>query len=170
MVIYIVLQNATVKLTVQMLENLFDKFGMKLSFDGKTLSTFWNLKDIAEVTEEDLRELKVSYRVKYLKRISEKSANGEINDLVLRKLPKDKVKSEMLKLYSVGPASVEYLLFEDFYFLDGLETIPPWECEIMSRLVFDRHNVTSNQILEFFKSRYPKWSKLAFHYVWEDVF
>ena len=170
LVIYIVLQNATVRRTVQMLENLFNKFGKKLSFDGKTLSAFWDPKEIAEVTEEDLRELKLGYRAKYLKRISEQFVNGEINELILRKLPKDKVKIKMLKLYGVGPASVEYLLFEDFYFLDGLETIPPWEHKIMSRLVFGRHNVASDQILEFFQSRYPKWSKLAFHYVWEDVF
>jgi hypothetical protein len=31
----------------------------------------------------------------------------------------------MLKFYGIGPASVEYLLFEDFYFLDSLEIIPP---------------------------------------------
>lgn len=76
----------------------------------------------------------------------------------------------MLKLYGIVPASVEYLLFEDFYFLDSLETIPPWEQKIISRLIFDEKLVPAKEILEFFKKRYAGWEKLAFHYIWEDVF
>ena len=40
LIIYIVLQNATVRRSVQMLENLFESFGKKLVYDGKTLSAF----------------------------------------------------------------------------------------------------------------------------------
>jgi hypothetical protein len=41
LIIYLVLQNATVRRSVQMLENLFDRFGGKAKFDGRILSTFW---------------------------------------------------------------------------------------------------------------------------------
>lgn len=127
LVIYVVLQNATVRRSVQMLENLFEKFGKKVRFDNKVLSTFWEPSKMAKSTEQVLRDLKVGYRAKFLMKISEQFANQEINEFVLREMTKDEIKKEMLKLYGIGPASVEYLLFEDFYFCDKLEKVPPWE-------------------------------------------
>ena len=85
-------------------------------------------------------------------------------------MSKEEVKKEMLKFYGIGSASIEYLLFEDFYFLDSLGTIPPWEQKIMSRLIFNQKLVSVKEILEFFKKRYAGWEKLAFHYIWEDIF
>lgn len=170
LVIYIVLQNAVVRRSVQMLENLFNKFGKKVKFDNKALSTFWEPKVIAKVSEEVLRDLKLGYRAKFLKRISSQFAKGEINEFRLRKMGKEELKEKVLELYGTGSASIEYLLFEDFYHYDALETIPPWEQKIMSRLLFNKKLVPSKKILDFFRKRYSGWEKLAFHYIWEDVF
>jgi len=170
LIIYLVLQNATVRRSVQMLENLFDRFGGKEKFDGRILSTFWEPKDMARSTEQEIRDLKVGYRSKFFTKITEQFVNKEINELALRKMSKEEVKKEMLKFYGIGSASVEYLLFEDFYFLDSLETIPPWEQKIMSRLIFNQKLVSAKEILEFFEKRYAGWEKLAFHYIWEDIF
>ncbi len=169
LIIYFVLQNATVRRTVQMLENLFGKFGKKVRFDNKTMSTFWKPEDIAKSTEQELRDLKVGYRAKFFMKLSKQFANKEIDGFALRKKSRNEVKKEMQKLYGVGPATIEYLLFEDFYFLDALETVPPWEQKIMSQLLFNKL-VPSNKILNFFSKRYKKYEKLAFHYIWEDIF
>jgi len=88
----------------------------------------------------------------------------------MREMDKDELKKEALKLYGIGPASVEYLLFEDFYHCDHLATIPPWEQKIMSRLLFNKKLVSTKRILDFFKKKYKGWEKLAFHYIWEDIF
>jgi len=170
LIIYIVLQNATVRRTSQMLENLFNKFGQQVQFDNKVLFAFWNPQIIAKTPEQVLRDLKLGYRAKFLKRLSEQFTKGEIDELKIRKMPRDEVKQEVLKFYGIGPASVEYLLFEDFYHCDHLETIPPWEQKIMSRLLFNKKLVPSEKILRFFKLNYPNWKKLAFHYIWEDIF
>lgn len=170
LIIYIVLQNATVRRTHQMLENLFKRFGKKAKFDGKILSAFWKPQAIAKVSEDVLRKLKLGYRAKFLKRISEQFANGEIDEYRLRILPRDEAKKEALKLYGIGKASVEYLLFEDLYHCGALETIPPWEQKIFSRLLFDKKLVSVNKILSLLKKRYTGWEKLASHYIWEDIF
>jgi len=170
LIIYIVLQNATVRRTHQMLENLFNKFGKKVKFDGKVLSTFWKPSVMAKVSEEDLRKLKLGYRAKFLKRISEQFVNGEIDEYKLRKLPREEIRKEALKLYGIGKASVEYLLFEDFYHYDALETIPPWEQKILSMLLYNKKLVPTARILKDIKKRYGKWQKLAIHYIWEDIF
>jgi N-glycosylase/DNA lyase len=152
-----------------MLENLFNKFGKKVAYDGKSLAAFWEPQKIAEASEQELRDLKVGYRAKYIKKISEQFANKEIDEFALRKMGREEVKRKMLKLYGIGPASVEYLLFEDFYFCDTLETIPPWERKIMSRLIFNKESAPIEEIMGFF-GKYEGWEKLAFHYIWEDVF
>lgn len=170
LIIYIVLQNATVKRTHQMLENLFKRFGQRAKFDGKTLSAFWKPRAIARVGEDILRKLKLGYRAKFLKRISEQFTNGEIDEYRLRTLPRDEAKKEALRLYGIGKASVEYLLFEDFYHCDVLETIPPWEQKIFSRLLFDKKLISVDKILSLLKKRYAGWEKLASHYIWEDIF
>jgi DNA-3-methyladenine glycosylase II len=169
LIIYLVLQNATVRRSVQMLENLFNKFGKKGELDGKILSTFWEPKEMLKVSEKELRDLKVGYRAKFFLKISEQFAKKEIDEFSLRQSSKEEIKKEMLKLYGIGPASVEYLLFEDFYFLDALETIPSWEQKIMSRLIFNKKLVPVEKILKFFE-RYRPYQKLAFHYLWEDLF
>jgi len=170
LVIYIVLQNAVVRRSVQMLENLFNKFGKKVKFDNKILFTFWEPRIIDKVSEQALRDLKLGYRAKFLKKISSQFAKGEINEFEMRGMSREELKKEALKLYGIGPASVEYLLFEDFYHCDALETIPPWEQKIMSKLLFNKKLVSIKKILNFFRKRYKGWEKLAFHYIWEDIF
>lgn len=170
LIIYLVLQNATVRRSVQMLENLFSRFGSKVKFDERILSAFWEPKEMMRATETELRELKVGYRAKFFLRITEQFTKGVIDEGALREMKKEEIKKEMLKLYGIGPGSLQYLLFEDFYFLDSLETIPPWEQKIMSRLLFNKRLVPAERILSFFKKRYEGYEKLAFHYLWEDLF
>lgn len=169
LIIYFVLQNATVRRSVQMLENLFNKFGKRVKFDDKILFTFWEPKEMSESTEQELRDLKLGYRAKFFMKLTEQFMNGEINEFELRKLDKNQVRENVLELYGIGPASVEYLLFEDFYFVDALSTIPPWEQKIFSKLLFDADLVPAERILDFFK-KFKGFEKLAFHYIWEDLF
>jgi 3-methyladenine DNA glycosylase/8-oxoguanine DNA glycosylase len=170
LMIYIVLQNATVRRSVQMLENLFNKFGRRVSFDGQTLSTFWQPRAIVGSNEDELRALKVGYRAKSIMRISEQFVEGMVDEFALRKMSYEDVKRELDKLYGIGPASVGGMLFELFYFLNGLQTIPPWEQKIMSRLLFQRRLVATQRIVHFFRKHWRGYEKLAFHYLWEDLF
>jgi len=40
----------------------------------------------------------------------------------------------------------------------------------MSRLIFNKKLVPAKKILDFFQKRYKRYEKLAFHYIWEDLF
>jgi 3-methyladenine DNA glycosylase/8-oxoguanine DNA glycosylase len=170
LIIFVLLQNATVRRTVQMLENLFLRFGRRLTFDEKTLSTYWEPSKMSKSTVLELRELKLGYRAKFLMKITEQFVNNELDEFALRNMERDEVKKELLKLYGIGPASVNYLLCEGFYFCDTLESIPPFEQKIMSRIIFGRNLVSAKRILKFFRENYRGWEMLAFHYFWEDLF
>ncbi len=169
LMIYVVIQNTVIRRSIAMLEALFDRFGRGVRFDGRTLSTFWTPEEM-DATEPDLRGLKVGYRAKTILRMTEAFRAGGLDETQLRGASKADVEASLSDLYGVGPSSLSYLLYEDFYFLDDLRIVPPWERKIMSRLLFDKPLVPESRILRFFRTRYPGYEKLAFHYLWEDLF
>jgi len=171
LIISIVLQNATVRRTVQMMNNLFNAYGTKLRFDNRVLSTYWSPEDLKETSEEELKSLKVGYRAKMIKLVSEAFAKGELDEFKLRKMNTEDAKKELMKLYGVGPASAknilsEYLRRYDVFDLKG----KLWEQKILSRVMFKKELVPAEEITEEFERRYRKWKWLAFHYIFTDVF
>ncbi|MFH0905765.1 MAG: endonuclease III domain-containing protein [archaeon] len=169
--VYFVLQNATVRRTVSMMENLINNYGEAIEFDSNKLSCFWQPEDMIKTTEEELRELKLGYRAKFFIKLRDEFLENKINEEKLREIKDlEQLRKEVLKIYGIGPASVEYLLFEVFHVNNGLTRIPPWEQKIMSRLIFNKDLIATKEILEFFKTRHKGYEKLAFHYLWEDLF
>ncbi len=167
--ISIVLQNATVRRTVQMMNALLNKCGQKIKFDNQEMYLIWKPQKLVKAGEQELRNLKVGYRAKMFIRISKQFAKGEINEYRLRKKPSEEVKKELLKLYGIGPASLDNLLG-----ILGkhqlIITIPPWEQKIYSRLLLNKKLVSPNKILKELKRRYGKWSIFASSLLFEDLF
>lgn len=171
LVIAIMLQNATVRRSVQMMENLFEKYGKLLEFGGKKLYCLWPPEKLARVPEKDLRKLKVGYRAKNLLRISQPFATEEIKETELRNKSTEEQKKILLSLYGVGPQSVSYLMLDIFHNFDFLEHIPLWERKILSKVLFDtdaENPVPEEKLLKFF-GKYHPWQNLAEHYIWENL-
>ena len=172
LIIGIVLQNATVRRSIQMFQALLENFGELLEFDGKKLWVFWNPGGLSKVSEEKLRSLKVGYRAKSIKRIDGQFANGLIDEFDLRTRGREIQMERLLELYGVGPATVWYLLFDVFHHWDFFNHISPWEQKIYSKLFFDQDPekpVTVKKLLKYF-DRYGNYKQLAVHYIWEDLF
>ena len=53
--------------------------------------------------EQNLRDLKIGYRAKFIKRLSHDFAEGKIDEQKLRELDQESAKKELPKLYGVGP-------------------------------------------------------------------
>ena len=171
LMIGIVLQNATVRRSIQMFQALLQQYGTMLEYDGKKLWCFWEPGALQHVTEEELRALKVGYRAKSIKRTDESFLAGSIDELELRKKDRETQMKELLKLYGVGPATVWYLLFDVFHRWDFFNHVSPWEQKIYSKLFFDRdpeQPVEVPAILEHF-DRFGEYKQLAVHYIWEDL-
>lgn len=169
LIIFITLQNATVRRTVQMMHSLLSTYGTPLEFDGHTLYAFWKPEDIASVTEQDLRDLKVGYRAVSILRTSEAFAAEPRLEASLRDLPRDQARRCLLALYGVGPASLDGLLFGFLHHYDALDHMPPWEGKIYSRLLFGEERPPS-ETLEEVTSRWGPWRALAALYIFEDLF
>jgi len=170
LMVYIVLQNATVRRTVQMMNALLENYGKKVKFDGKEIYVFWIPEILNKASEEELRNLKVGYRAKFFKRVSADFVQGKIDEEIIKKLPKGEAKKEMLKIYGIGPVSVDSILFEVFRYYDAFDVLPPWDQKILSRLIYNKPLVSAKKILKDAEKRWGKWKRLAIHYIWEDVF
>ncbi len=171
LIIGIVLQNATVKRSMQMLQALFENYGSLLEFDGQKLWCFWSAGGLKKVSEGELRELKVGYRAKSIKKIDDQFAGGFLDEMSLRSEDGETQMDELLKLYGVGPATVWYILFDVFHHYDFFNHISPWEQKIYSKLFFNKSTdnpVPVNKIMKYFE-RFGAYKQLAVHYVWEDL-
>ena len=173
LIIAILLQNCTVRRSVQMMQALFEQYGTPLTFAGKRLYCFWNPGDLAHVTEEELRALKVGYRAKSILRVTQAFAQHEVDEFVLRSQSRDEQRAALLQLYGIGPASVGYILGDVFHRLDEMDHISPWEQKIYSKLFFDadpEEPVAVETLLRLFDERFSPYKMLAVHYVWSDLF
>ncbi len=170
LVIGLVLQNATVRRSAQMLDALLKKFGTKVVFGSKTLHAIWLPKRLSRVSEDDLRRLKIGYRAKFLKRLSSDFARGMVDEMALRHASAEEAKQALMRLYGVGPETVRILLFEAFHHDGTFDHIAPWQQKIYSRLFYGRPLVAAARIQRDIQRRYGKYAMLAVHYIWEDVF
>ncbi len=170
-VIGIVLQNATVRRSVQMYQALLDAYGAPLDWDGKQLSALWLPGALGPVSEDDLRALKVGYRAKSIKRIDGAFAAGGIDEIALRRCDLDTQRRALLGLYGVGPATVWYLLMDVFHHWDHFDHVSPWEQKIYTKLFFDgdpENPVPVETLLEHIAG-YGEYRQLVVHYMWEDL-
>lgn len=171
LIIGIVLQNATVRRSIQMFKTLIEKYGAKLEFDDKTLWCFWKPGALHNISEVELRSLKIGYRAKFIKRIDDYFYSGLIDEQRLRTKNRKTQMEELLNLYGVGPATVWYLLFDVFHHWDFFNHVSPWEQKIYSKLFFDKdpeNPVPIDKLLKYFE-RYGAYKQLAVHYIWEDL-
>ncbi len=171
--IAIVLQNAAVRRSVSMMQALLGQYGSPLSFAGRELLCFWAPEAMDRVSEQELRGLKIGYRAKSVKRVSEAFSRREIDEQALRGRPRDEQRRALLGLYGIGPASVGYILFDVFHHLDELDYISPWEQRIYSKLFFDQppeDPIPAGSLIQYFEQQYGGYKMLAVHYFWEDLF
>jgi 3-methyladenine DNA glycosylase/8-oxoguanine DNA glycosylase len=171
LIIGIVLQNATVRRSIQMFQALLEKYGTLLAYDGHLLWCFWAPGGLQEAADDELRGLKVGYRAKFIKRIDDQFAQGLIDEMGLRQRDRDTQMKELLKLYGVGPATTWYLLSDVFHRWDFFNHISPWEQKIYSKLFFDQEPETPapvEALLQHF-DRFGGYKQLAVHYIWEDL-
>ena len=170
LMIAIFLQNTIIKRSVQMTEDMLEKYGVKVKFDGKEVYEFWNPEEMARVSEKDLRKLKVGYRAKIFIKLSQSFIKEKINEFELRQLSAEEAKKKLIKLYGVGPETARILLVEALHHYETFDHVAPWQQKIYSRLLFKKKLVPVDKIINYVKKKWGQWADLAAHYIWEDIF
>lgn len=172
LIIDIMLQNTFVRWSVSMLQSLFENYGSLLEYDNHKFWCYWEPEVLANVNEQELRNLKVGYRAKSLIKVSQPFAQGEINEIELRIRDPEEQEKTLISLYGIGPASAGYIMFDVFHHWDYVRHISPWEQKIYSYIFFNKDHekelVPVPKMLKRFE-KWGKWKALAVHYIWEDL-
>ncbi|MEX1258142.1 MAG: hypothetical protein WEG36_11045 [Gemmatimonadota bacterium] len=170
LVVGLVLQNTHVRRSVQMLAALLDAFGQRLLFDGVALDALWHPQQLEDVGEEELRELRIGYRARALKRFSSQFAAGAIDERALRELDDDELRANLLTIYGVGPETARILRSEAFHRPAAFDHLAPWQQKIYSRLLYGEDGVSARRILRDVRRTFGPYAGLATHVLWEDLF
>jgi len=170
LMIGIFLQNTVIKRSIQMTDVMLKKYGIKVKFDGKELYYFWKPEEMMKVSEEELRALKVGYRAKLFRKVSETFVKERVDELKLRKLSVQKARKKLLKLYGVGPETARILLTEALHHYEIFDHVAPWQQKIYSRLLFKKTLISPEKIIKYVRKKWGEWANLAANYIFEDVF
>lgn len=170
LMIGIFLQNTVIKRSVQMTKVMLGKYGIKVKFDGKEVYYFWKPEEIMNVSEQELRDLRVGYRAKLFVKLSKTFVEEKINEAELRKLPMEEARQRLLTLYGVGPETARILLVEALHHYDIFNQVAPWQQKIYSKLLFNKKLVPTDKIIKYVNNRWGEWANLAASYIWEDIF
>ena len=165
LMIAILLQNTHVKRTVQMTNTMLERYGDLIEFDGIKLYSIWTPKKILKVPEQELRSLKVGYRAKNFLRASEDYLKKD--EIAMRKLGDTELKKELLSIYGVGPASVDYIM-DGVYHRKILNVIPPWESKIYVKLL-KLKTTDTKEIMDFLDENYGKYKSLVIKQLFMDL-
>lgn len=165
LMIAILLQNANIKRTVQMTNAMLENYGDAIEFDGIKLYSIWEPERLLKVPEAELRALKVGYRAKSFLRATEDYM--KVDEFTMRKLNNSELRKELLKIYGVGPASVDYIM-SDVYHRSILITIPPWEAKIYSRLL-GLKTTDPKKIMDFLDKSYGKYKSSVIGHLFMDI-
>jgi len=166
LMIAIPIQNANAKWSAKMMRAMLENYGDLLEFDNQQLYCFWSPERLLKVPEAELRALKVGYRAKSFLRASQDFL--KLDEFEMRNLDNAALKKTLLSIYGVGPASLDYLMQDVFHRRDALNTVPPWEAKIYSRIL-GINSVDASRILDFVKQRYGRWRAIAMHYLFMDL-
>lgn len=169
LVVSVVLQNATVRRSVNMLDRLIREYGTFVEFDGVRLGTLWAPSRLENESEERLRALRVGYRARTLIRQARDAMDVKLEERRLRTLADGALREELLSVYGVGPASVGILAFEAFHRYDWLDHLGPWESQIFSTILLGKSSRNASGVLRR-AGRWKPWRMLALHYLFEDLF
>ncbi len=150
LMIAILLQNTNIKRTVQMTNTMLGKYGDSIEFDKIKLYSIWKSERMFKVPESELRALKVGYRAKNFLRATKDYL--EIDEFAMRGLDNVELRKQLLEIYGVGPASVDYIM-SGVYRRTILTTIPPWEAKIYSKLL-GLKTLNPKKIMMFLDKRY----------------
>lgn len=99
---FIISQNNNIPRIRSLIESISRRYGNKIESANGKFYSFPSAKKIANVSIDDLRELKVGFRAPYIHDAATKIASGELDLDGLASLSTDDLLSELMKIKGVG--------------------------------------------------------------------
>lgn len=167
-VISLLLQNATIARTTQMMNNLLIHYGRIVSFDNVTLRAFFTPREIIHATEGELRESdRLGYRAKYMGRFAEFFLENDPDALATT--DKNSLVTRFQSIKGVGPYTAAIIAghaIRDHSAL-GLDV---WNRKILARKVLGLDDSDPDTVRQEMSRIFPGWEGLAGLYLVEEEY
>jgi 3-methyladenine DNA glycosylase/8-oxoguanine DNA glycosylase len=167
-IISLLLQNATVARTTQMMTNLLDHYGRLVEFDGVTLKAFFTPDEIAGVDEATFRERdRLGYRAKYIGRFAEFFAahDPEVADHA----DKAELMTEFQTIKGVGPYTAAIIASHAVRDPSALG-LDVWNRKLLAKRFLGVDDTEPEVVMAEMTRLFPGYEGLAGLYVIEDTY
>lgn len=158
---YIISANNGVPQIRNAVNNIAEKYGEKVLFEGKEYYLFPNYKRLKNVTVEDYRNLKVGFRDKYIYEFVQRVNNGEFNIDDINNMNSDDAMEYLMTNKGIGEKVSSCILLFSYSRLDVFP-IDTWVKKYMK----DMYNVEGvGNIKTFTKDKYKDYTGLIIQYM-----
>lgn len=150
------------------MEALAQSYGRQLRLDDYVGYTFPTPEKLAEAGEAALRDLKLGFRAKYVARVAEIVALGEVKLESLRHLPYQEAKEVLTSLPGVGDKVADCVLL---FSLDKLEAFPidRWVLRAMEEWYLDGAKLSYRDIRAWALARWGGYAGYAQQYLFHAM-
>lgn len=154
-----------VKRIHNMVKNIRQEFGKKIQFRNKSYFTFPRSKELSKATEQNLKNLKLGYRARYVKKTSDKvSSIDNLNIPPDREEAREKIK----QFTGVGTKVADCVIL---YGTDRKDVVPidTWMDKAVNKYYNNIHYKSNEETARAFEQKFGKYSGYAqaylFHYI-----
>lgn len=153
-------QNIQFKRLYSMMYNLCAKLGERVKIDGKDYFSFPSPQNISKVPLSTIRECKVGYRDKFIKKIAEIIVKDNINLEKLKKLSTEEARKELLKFPGIGSYTANLVLSVGLRRKDILH-LDRFVRETMYTFYFDGEKLPDELLIEYANKHWCGFQSLA---------
>lgn len=166
---FIISANNNIPRIKGIIERLSKKYGNKMEWRGNEYYTFPTKEQLSKASLQDLRDLGLGFRDKYIVQTTKKIVSGEIN---LQELHQEKdtkkVRELLLSLSGVGPKVADCILL--FSTLKRFDVFPidVWVRRVMNDLYIqdeDENRVNKREIEKLARQKYGNLEGIAQQYL-----
>lgn len=167
-IISLLLQNATVARTTQMMTNLLDHYGLVATFDGVTLKAFFTPEEIVDVDEDTFRMRdRLGYRAKYIGRFAAFFTTHDPNEV--DHASKTELMNEFQTIKGVGPYTAAIIASHAVRDPSALG-LDVWNRKLLAKRFLDLDDAETDVVMAEMTRLFPGYEGLAGLYVIEDAY
>lgn len=158
---YIISANNRVPQIQKVLNNIAEKYGTKVIFEGKDYYLFPSSYDMKDCTIEELRELKMGFRDAYIYEFINSVNNNKIDIESISNMTSDYAMNYLMENKGIGEKVASCILLFGYSRFDVFP-IDTWVKKYMN----DTYNITGvKNIKKFTKDKYQEYSGLIIQYM-----
>lgn len=148
----------------QMFNMMCDEFGEEVDYKGYTLRKFPTLEQLSEVSEQELRDIGVGYRAKYIVKTIEILEEEDIEPEQLREMDYIEAKKELKKLHGVGDKVADCVMLFSLGFYQAVP-IDTWAKKVVKTHYSEIYSENYSSVSKNMRQRFGEKAGYAQEYL-----